>query len=463
MRRKFITITAIAAAIMITGCTSWIEPIEVPASTPITVEQAEAPIKDTEPEEVSSEPISLEDLWNEQHPGRALETATKKTTEESEVEENDEDQTADESASEYVEQEQAEERSEQESGEEPLLGSGNETSESGEVAEETEQHVESEPVEEEPVAETYNLSEYEFMTMYGANASQINIRKGPGTNYDKAGYIGLGSKVQAARYNNDWYIINHNDQAYFISADYLSEEDQSAVSVQSTNTAATTTSATPSTTINTDYAAWNAVAQSVETEAQKALDARCAQMEANGMVGAISSKADAQALMNYYQSYGLLNTNDHYWSYDGSSVWCNITMDATREATANQIINKFGVAASSDTFQTVRDTCARVRSKMTFDLGWVDATTTSAVANGRGVCIHYAAIAKVLLNAEGIPTRTVIGYGPTGNGHAWNQCYINGAWYTVDFTPHANSSITPDGFVSSGYVSSYRECDTLVL
>lgn len=464
MTRKHIAITAIAAAIIISGCSSWIKPIDVPEEeAPVGV----TAVLETESEETEEVPEvrNVADIWAEQHPEEAS-AKEESIEEESEEEENVIDQSENESATERSEPEQSEEHEGSESGPESLSEPENSASESGSEPTETSEPVESEPVEEPsteeavsctgPAEETYDLSQYEFKTMYGANANEINIRKGPGTEYKKMGHIGLGSVVQAARYNDGWYIVSHNDSAYFICADYLSEEDPTEVVVQSTSEVNTT----PSTTVNTDYAAWNAVAESVLSDYEKQLIERCRAFEANGMSGSISGWNDATALANAYRDWTLNNLNPRTWSSNGSSLWLDSSSSDSRESIANLIINTYGVSASSDTFQTVRDTCARVRAKMKFSYGYIDTSTATSVRNGQGVCVQYSRIAYVLLNAEGIPTKMVGGKGPTGADHAWNQCYINGSWYTVDFCTFANGNISPDGFARSGY--NYSEYDTLV-
>ena len=55
--------------------------------------------------------------------------------------------------------------------------------------------------------------------------------------------------------------------------------------------------------------------------------------------------------------------------------------------------------------------------------------------SGRGICFDYSALLAVMLRAQGIPTRLVIGVVmPEKVTHAWNQVYINGGWVWMDAT-----------------------------
>ena len=53
--------------------------------------------------------------------------------------------------------------------------------------------------------------------------------------------------------------------------------------------------------------------------------------------------------------------------------------------------------------------------------------------NGKAVCEGFAKAFLILSKLENIPTIFV-----TGNGHAWNKIFVNGAWYGVD-TTHGNT------------------------
>ena len=68
---------------------------------------------------------------------------------------------------------------------------------------------------------------------------------------------------------------------------------------------------------------------------------------------------------------------------------------------------------------------------MTYDLNYY--TTRDAILLGRGRCQGYSNAYKNLMNAAGVPTDIITGYG-NGGKHGWNRVLINGAYYYVDVT-----------------------------
>ena len=55
---------------------------------------------------------------------------------------------------------------------------------------------------------------------------------------------------------------------------------------------------------------------------------------------------------------------------------------------------------------------------------------------GRVVCEGYAKALLIMAQIENIPTVIV-----TGNNHAWNKVYVNGAWYNIDATHGDSQSV----------------------
>lgn len=67
-----------------------------------------------------------------------------------------------------------------------------------------------------------------------------------------------------------------------------------------------------------------------------------------------------------------------------------------------------------------------------------------ALASGTGICFDYAALLAVMLRAEGIPTRMLIGtVTPENLYHSWNSVFLEGSWVwmdpTLDGTGHKQS------------------------
>ena len=58
-----------------------------------------------------------------------------------------------------------------------------------------------------------------------------------------------------------------------------------------------------------------------------------------------------------------------------------------------------------------------------------------ALDTGKGICFDYAVLLAVMLRAEGIPTKLVIGTLMPGSlYHAWNSVFLNGEWVWMDPT-----------------------------
>ncbi len=59
----------------------------------------------------------------------------------------------------------------------------------------------------------------------------------------------------------------------------------------------------------------------------------------------------------------------------------------------------------------------------------------AALESGTGICFDYAALFAVMLRAEGIPTKMMIGtVTPENLYHAWNSVYLDGKWIWMDTT-----------------------------
>lgn len=74
---------------------------------------------------------------------------------------------------------------------------------------------------------------------------------------------------------------------------------------------------------------------------------------------------------------------------------------------------------------------------MTYDNSYTHCSTFDALAYGTGVCQGYANAFWRLMNAAGVDTDYVRGYGWSGSDwgrHGWNRSLINGTYYYTDVT-----------------------------
>ena len=208
-----------------------------------------------------------------------------------------------------------------------------------------------------------------------------------------------------------------------------------------------------------DYTTYvDQVASLAETEDQKRYRSLCPAFEAGETI-TLKSSEDREAFVRYYRnSYDLFlaNTQGTVWYEGDRNTYLETPVSDYRAAVITATINKFGLSVDADPLTAIRNTCSRVRSGFQYDYDYMKMTYPDALVSGHAICVHYSMAAYILLNAEGIPTRMVAGT-RSGGGHQWNECFVNGAWVTVDFTSFADKNISPDGFVSADYLGTYVE------
>jgi uncharacterized protein YvpB len=62
---------------------------------------------------------------------------------------------------------------------------------------------------------------------YTVDATSLNVRSGPGTNYSRIGSLAQGSSVQVMeRLANGWYKINYNGKTGYVSAQYIKTNEK---------------------------------------------------------------------------------------------------------------------------------------------------------------------------------------------------------------------------------------------
>lgn len=387
--------------------------------------------------------------------------------------------------------------------------SGNETVSKDEIIPENEvvSGTASEVSDPEPITESapqetaggYTVTENEtdLYTQYGAyyysipdESSSVSGVLYKGTQVHVLGAVDSykGTATAWKGRTQKWYQIKVGDGLFFVPSEYLDSKnpynDSSNETVAPAENASVSETAPtePEATVQPvqeaaasaqtpapiDYTVYvDQVATSVETDVQKRYRALSAQYDTTGSVGSLVSADDVLEFNSYYSAnYELDQQNqicNHGYTYieNDDGTYTSMLGDMpqhSRESVITLAINKFGIKTESDPYQTIYNTCARVRNKLKFNYSYTDSTCTDAFNAGQGVCVHYSVAAYVLLNAEGIPTRMLSGYRGS-SCHAWNECYINGKWIPVDFCVFANGSISPNGVISSSYVGTYREAN----
>ena len=145
-------------------------------------------------------------------------------------------------------------------------------------------------------------------------------------------------------------------------------------------------------------------------------------------------------LNDYFRDYyeGVLHFEDDPFNIEvvGDKAIITLSEAGKKMVTIEEyVVQTFGIATYGNDWDTVYETMNRVRNNMTYDLGYEEATLEEAVTARRGVCWAYSQIGMILLNAEGIPARTIFGTVDFASDyHEWIEAYIDGAWHAVDFT-----------------------------
>ena len=100
------------------------------------------------------------------------------------------------------------------------------------------------------------------------------------------------------------------------------------------------------------------------------------------------------------------------------------------------IVNSI-ITPEMDAFARARAVNDYLCRTMTYDDSHSHYSTFDALAYGTGVCQGYANAFWRLMNAAGVETDYVRGYGWSGSEwgrHGWNRCLINGTYYYTDVT-----------------------------
>lgn len=95
------------------------------------------------------------------------------------------------------------------------------------------------------------------------------------------------------------------------------------------------------------------------------------------------------------------------------------------------------ITPEMDAFQRATVINNYLCNTITYDNTFTHCSTFDALAYGTGVCQGYANAFCRLMNAAGVPTDYVRGYGWSGSEwgrHGWNRSLINGVYYYTDVT-----------------------------
>jgi hypothetical protein len=122
-----------------------------------------------------------------------------------------------------------------------------------------------------------------------------------------------------------------------------------------------------------------------------------------------------------------LYPNQYVW-YDASTK----TVQKAREL-AQGLTSQTEIAKAFYTY-VVKHMTYDTQKAITVEKGYLPRADDS-LASGTGICFDYAALLAVMLRAEGIPTKMLIGtVTPENLYHSWNSVFLEGKWVWMDPT-----------------------------
>ncbi len=121
--------------------------------------------------------------------------------------------------------------------------------------------------------------------------------------------------------------------------------------------------------------------------------------------------------------------------YPNQYVWYDENSEAVQKAweLAGGLTSERDIAESLYRFVVKSMTYDTEKAK-TVQKGYLPDADQS-LESGKGICFDYAELLAVMLRAEGIPTKMLIGtVTPENLYHSWNSVYIDGEWVWMDAT-----------------------------
>lgn len=146
----------------------------------------------------------------------------------------------------------------------------------------------------------------------------------------------------------------------------------------------------------------------------------------------------------HYTKGGVIQKTALSVKYTDSKTAINIDKENI-EKVANQIIASF--PAGADDYTKVKTVYEWIINNTDYVKGAKDNQNMKSVfIYHQSVCAGYAKALQYVLNKAGIPTIYVDGASLiSGEGHAWNICFVNGEYYYVDVT-WGDASYTANGY-----------------
>jgi len=254
-----------------------------------------------------------------------------------------------------------------------------------------------------------------------------NVRSGPSTEYNIIGQLEKDTIVEVVgQADTGWYLVKYGAAKAFISNSLLAEVtvEEPTVEVAVAETPAPTVEAPVVEVPVTEAPAVEIPV--VEVPVTETPVAEVPAVEAPAVEVPVAEVAEVEAPVVEEPQNGPLGfpIREHKWEYSIDELTTIAVMSCVHKGMSQW---EMAIAINDYLCETV-----------TYDDSLTRHSAFDALAYGSAVCQGYANAYQRMMNAVGIPTDYVRGYGYTSNGqagrHGWNRVLIDGNYYYVDVT-----------------------------
>ncbi len=286
--------------------------------------------------------------------------------------------------------------------------------------------------------------------------SSVNVRKGPGTEYERAGHLDTGDEAELTGVcENGWYRIKFKGGEYFVSGKYLVKE-KPAVTTAATTAAAATDNASKKeydTSFIRDNGmefVWKSMSNASAKENVAAVMNGMYECSKKISLPHPIKEDDIWLFVHYVHDYTCGYSHLKWYEYgywyddkhmvtDLELVYSNTAEKAVEKMDAvNKKVDEIVADAPTDSeYERVKYLHDQLVNNCSYDYTFSKADSYNAygaLIKGEAVCHGYSNAMQLLLSRAGFDAVTVIGE-VEGGFHKWNYVKLSdGEWYGIDPT-----------------------------
>lgn len=328
------------------------------------------------------------------------------------------------------------------------------------------------PVEETKPEETVPAVNFTIVDEIVYATSYINVRKGPGTEYEKVGSLNIRDSVKRIGVgDNGWSKIIYNDQETYVSSSYIStteppkEEPKPVV-----NFVPTGSYSVPDFSIYDEYE--REILQTVLAKINENKDNLDIHEENIEFRKEISYESYYRVASFFYVYYGQKRAVDETFDFVRSSdtnengeriCYLRLRYDDIRQFESeladvrNKVDNILRSFEDGDEKYILKQISEYLRKNITYT--YDKYSIQNALLEGQSVCNGYALAFNMLANRAGIKSDLCVGKASNGEYHAWNRVTLDdGSQYFYDITWYDGSSGARNNYIhaKTNFHGAYR-------